>query len=41
MNKTTIVAALLALALVSVATLAGCNSDPHDTHIVSGVTSPR
>ena len=41
MKKTTIAAALLALALGTLVTLNGCHSDPHDTHITTSVASPR
>jgi hypothetical protein len=41
MNKQFVAAALLALALISGATaLTGC-LDPHDTHVETGVMSPR
>ena len=41
MKKTTIAAALFALALGTLTTVTGCNSDPHDTHVRTAVASPR
>ena len=42
MKKTTAVAALLVLALVSLSTtMTGCHSDPHDTHVRTDVTTAR
>jgi hypothetical protein len=40
MNKILIAASLLAVVLCF-AGLSGCKSDPHDTHIATGIAVPR
>ena len=39
--KTKIAAVMLALTFGSLIALAGCHSDPHDTHVIVRVTSLR
>jgi hypothetical protein len=40
MNKTLLAVALLTCAMLSFG-LVGCKSDPHDTHISTGIAAPR